>query len=212
MVFNFKPSKGGFMNKELLESQWLQIREILKEKFNNLTEDDIRQINGRYDQLVAKLQQKYGYSREEAEERIKSWNFDRFATRAPVAREDRARREEVETSPSLARWWPLLLIPLLLLGAYFLNTGTNPEQTRTITREQLATETPADFAISNGLRNALVSRQIMMSDLRNVQITTHNGVVRLDGTVPSRDVRDSIENIAKDFTGVTQVINNLEIR
>ncbi|CDR33228.1 CsbD family protein [Criblamydia sequanensis] len=46
------------MNKDLFESQWSQIKPILRDKWSNLTDEDIRQINGRYDQLIAKIQQR----------------------------------------------------------------------------------------------------------------------------------------------------------
>jgi uncharacterized protein YjbJ (UPF0337 family) len=208
------------MNREVLENQWVQVREIIRDKFPNLTDEDIRQINGRYDQLVAKLQQKYGYSREEAEERIRTWNFDRFAAqreREPSMREDkyyreeRARRKEDTWSP--LTWLLALGIPLLLLGAYFFGTARNQETTPPTTiREQTFAETPADRAISNGLRNAMIMQLNMPNETQNVQITTRNGVVTLSGTVPNREIRDAIENTAENYTGVRQVINNLQVR
>lgn len=209
------------MNREVLESQWPQIREILGEKFSNLTEEDIRQINGRYDQLVAKLQQKYGYTREEAEDRIRSWNFDRFArpTRGSTLREDSTMREDRisrddrvarDDNSSLFKWLLALGIPLLLLGAYFLT----PDRTDTpvTNQERVVTETPADRSTSMGIRNALVNQNLRSSDLQNVRITTQNGVVTLDGSVPSTAVSNSIENTAENFSGVRDVINNLQVR
>lgn len=210
------------MNRELLETQWPQIREILREKFNNLTEEDIRQINGRYDQLVAKLQQKYGYSREEAEDRIRSWNFDRLAGSRGSAirddyreayREDKVRKSEDNT---FLKWLLGLGIPLLLIGAYFLGTARNPEtftsSPSVVQQQQIFAETPADRVISNNLINALVSQQNMSaSDLRNIQISTRNGVITLSGTVPNAGIRDNILDTAQNISGVRQVINNLRI-
>lgn len=202
------------MNKDLLESQWVQIRDILREKFSNLSEEDIRQINGHYDQLVAKLQQKYGYTREEAEERIRSWNFDRFATtpRSHVVHDEALDKDR---NSSLYKWLLGIGIPLLLLGSYFLSTRT-PEMTRSpvFTQEQMIQETPADRVISSGLRNALLSQQQqnMAFSMQNVQITTHDGVVTLSGYVPNAETRDFIVNTAQNFSGVRQVVNNIEIR
>lgn len=201
------------MNREVLESQWTQIREILSDKFSNLTEEDIRQINGRYDQLVAKLQQKYGYSREEAEDRIRSWNFDRVTSpRGQAFREEKIVRREEDTS--MLKWLLALGIPLLLLGAYFLGTTTTPEVVRspTITQEQMIAETPADRVISTGLRNALLSQQTFATGMQNIQIASRNGVVTLSGTVPSTEARDFAINTAQNFTGVRQVIDNLQVR
>jgi uncharacterized protein YjbJ (UPF0337 family) len=207
------------MNKDLLESQWTQIRDILHEKFSNLTDEDIKQINGRYDQLVAKLQQKYGYSREEAEERVRSWNFDRFATTAkPInVRDDRVYREEKvrkeNDSMSFFKWLLAIAIPLLLLGAYFSATRTPELQpTPPAAQEQMATETPADLSLSNGIRDALMSQPNRALEMQNVLITTHNGVVTVSGTVPTSAARDSIINTSQNFSGVRQVIDHLQIR
>lgn len=202
------------MNKDLLETQWPQIREMLKEKFSNLTEEDIRQINGRYDQLVAKLQQKYGYTREEAEERVRSWNFDRFSSpRSQMYRDEKLARREEDNS-SFFKWLLALGIPLILLGAYFLGTRT-PEPTTsspTFTQQQAVLETPADRFITNSLRETLLSQPNLSAAVRNIQITTQNGVVTLSGPVPSAEARNAIINTAENSAGVRQVVNNLQIR
>lgn len=208
------------MNRDLLETQWPKIREMLITKFSDLTEEDIRQINGRYDQLVAKLQQRYGYSREEAEERIRTWNFDKIpSAKEPISmRDEPFRREDVRSikkdNSSIYKWLLGLGIPLLLLGAYFLNTPKETEVSRahTATNQQIVVETPADRLISNELRSALFSREDLSLAMQNIQITTSNGVVTLSGVVPDRETRDFIETTAKDFSGVRQVNNNLQIR
>lgn len=203
------------MNKDMLETQWSQIRDILRDKFSNLTEEDIRQINGRYDQLVTKLEQKYGYTREEAEERIRSWNFDRFTNpRTDFNRDMSAdRRMREESSPF--KWLLAIGIPLLLLGSYFL-ANKAPEVTHStpVVHEQTFTETAADSAISSGLRTTLLSQsqQNLSAVLQNVQITTHDGVVTLSGFVPSAGIRDFIGTAALNYAGVTKVNNNLEVR
>lgn len=201
------------MNKDLLESQWVEIREVLRDKFSNLSDEDIRQINGRYDKLVAKLQEKYGYSREEAEERIRAWNFDRFATtsRSRITRDETVRREEPDSSSLLK--WLAVGIPLLLLGVYFLADRT-PEATRApaFTQEQVVQETPADRSISTGIRNALLSERNLSTAMQNVQITTRNGVVTLSGFVPNAETRNLIVNRVENFSGVREVINRIAIR
>lgn len=203
------------MNKDLLESQWTQIREILREKFSNLSDEDIRQINGRYDQLVAKLQQKYGYTREEAEERIRSWNFDRFTT-APKSQTIREESYRTEPDSNFFKWLLALGIPLLLLGAYYLGNRT-PEITNApppVVQQQAVRETPSDRLISDNIRNALlaVQGQNTSFNMRNIQVTTNDGVVTLSGSVPSAEIRDSIVNAVQNFGGVKQVINNLQVK
>lgn len=216
------------MNKEILETQWTQIREILMDKFSNLTEEDIRQINGRYDQLVAKLQQKYGYSKAEAEDRIRSWNFDKFATngrRDPIRGDtirdaSSYRKEEANRAydrkdrddSSLFKWILGLGIPLILLGGYFLSTAPETTRAPSAVQERTMAETPADSFISDGLRTALFSQPSLRNSLQNMQISTSNGVVTLSGTVPSREARDYAITTAQNYDGVRQVIDHLQIR
>lgn len=212
------------MNKNVLETQWVQIREILKDKFSNLTEEDIRQINGQYDQLVAKLQQKYGYSKEEAEQRILNWNFDRLAASNEQIPEEKVRREEnlrredrvsrEEGDSSLLKWLLAIAIPLVILGTYFFVTNNTPENARqpTAVREQVVNEPPADRLISNGLRNNFQTQPNLASELQNVQITTNNGVVTLSGSVSSKQTSDLMAAAAQNFAGVKRVVNNLQVK
>lgn len=199
------------MNRELLESQWVQVRELLKEKFSNLSEEDLRQINGRYDQLVVKLQEKYGYSREEAEEKIRILNFDRFSSPKSYV----VRDEVVETKPdnsSFYKWLLGLGIPLLLLGAYLLNKPVEVPRQPPVTQEQVIQETPADRSISSGLRSALLAQQNPAFDMKNIQITTHDGVVTLSGSVPNVETRNFAVTTARNFAGVKQVVNHIEVK
>jgi len=58
------------MNEDILEGKWKQLRGQVKETWGELTDDEIDEINGRRDKLVGKLQEKYGYAREEAEDEV----------------------------------------------------------------------------------------------------------------------------------------------
>lgn len=207
------------MNREMLETQWVQVREVIRDKFGNLTEEDIRQINGRYDQLVAKLQQKYGYSKEEAEERIRSWNFDRFSSNPrqagrPIREDERMRREDETVrrdDSSLLKWILGLGIPLLLALYLFSQMGT-PDATRTTTPTQNVSETPADRTIVDGLRSSFLADRTFANDARNIDIRSNNGIVTLSGTVPDTATRDFFIDKARNFSGVRQVVDNLQIR
>lgn len=45
----------------------------VKKQWGKLTDDDIAQVEGDYDQLVGRIQERYGVARDEAEKQIKSW-------------------------------------------------------------------------------------------------------------------------------------------
>ena len=55
------------MNKDMLEGKWKQVRGQAKEWWGKLTDDDLDRAAGKADQLVGLLQEKYGYTRQQAE-------------------------------------------------------------------------------------------------------------------------------------------------
>jgi uncharacterized protein YjbJ (UPF0337 family) len=58
------------MNDDTLKGSWKIVRGKAKEWWGKLTDDDLDVIDGRRDQLIGKLQQRYGYSREEAAQEV----------------------------------------------------------------------------------------------------------------------------------------------
>ena len=56
------------MNKDIFEGKWKEMRGQVKEWWGKLTDDDLDQAGGNIEQIVGLLQQKYGYTREHAEE------------------------------------------------------------------------------------------------------------------------------------------------
>jgi uncharacterized protein YjbJ (UPF0337 family) len=58
------------MNRDILEGKWKQLRGEIRETWGELTDDEIDQIAGKRDKLAGTLQEKYGWSREEAERHI----------------------------------------------------------------------------------------------------------------------------------------------
>lgn len=64
------------MNKDILKGKWMQIRGDVKKTWGKLTDDDLSQINGDRDKLVGRLQERYGYSREQAEREVTTFDKD----------------------------------------------------------------------------------------------------------------------------------------
>jgi uncharacterized protein YjbJ (UPF0337 family) len=62
------------MNRDQWEGNWKQIRGRVKEQWGKLSDDDLDEIGGRMDQLVGRIQQRYGMAREEAERSVREWN------------------------------------------------------------------------------------------------------------------------------------------
>ncbi|HHX43960.1 MAG TPA: CsbD family protein [Chloroflexi bacterium] len=61
------------MTSDILEGQWKQLRGQIREKWGELTDDEVDQIAGRRDRLIGMLQEKYGYTRQEAEDRVNAF-------------------------------------------------------------------------------------------------------------------------------------------
>ncbi len=64
------------MNKDILKGKWMQIRGDVKKMWGDLTDDDLTMIDGQKDKLVGKLQERYGYSRERAEQEVTRFERD----------------------------------------------------------------------------------------------------------------------------------------
>ena len=61
----------GKMNEDILRGNWKQIRGRVKEAWGRLTDDELDEINGRIEQLVGKLQERYGYTHQHAEQQVR---------------------------------------------------------------------------------------------------------------------------------------------
>jgi len=59
------------MNKDIMQGKWTEMKGKVKEQWGKLTDDDLDRIQGKSEQLVGLLQQRYGYAREQAEEEYK---------------------------------------------------------------------------------------------------------------------------------------------
>lgn len=58
------------MNDDILKDQWKQMSGQIKTWWGVLTDDDLDKINGRRDRLINKLQEKYGFTKEQAAREI----------------------------------------------------------------------------------------------------------------------------------------------
>jgi uncharacterized protein YjbJ (UPF0337 family) len=58
------------MNWDTVKGQWKQFQGKVKKKWGQLTDDDMTVIDGRQDELVGKLQERYGYTKEKAQKEL----------------------------------------------------------------------------------------------------------------------------------------------
>lgn len=58
------------MNWDRIAGNWKQAKGKIKEKWGELTDDEIDVINGKREQLAGKIQEKYGVAKDEAERQL----------------------------------------------------------------------------------------------------------------------------------------------
>ena len=64
------------MNDDIFQGQWKQLKGKVKQAWGVLTDGEIDQIGGKRDALVGKLQEKYGWSKMEAENELERFVSD----------------------------------------------------------------------------------------------------------------------------------------
>jgi uncharacterized protein YjbJ (UPF0337 family) len=58
------------MNSDQLEGKWKQVKGEVREKWGKLTDDDIHVVAGKREQLIGRVQERYGLAKEEATRQV----------------------------------------------------------------------------------------------------------------------------------------------
>jgi len=58
------------MNEDVFAGQWRELKGTLKSWWGNLSDDDFEWVGGQKDRLIGLLQQKYGWTREQAQQDV----------------------------------------------------------------------------------------------------------------------------------------------
>ena len=61
------------MNSDQFEGKWKQLKGTVKQRWGKFTDDDITALSGKKDELVGKIQERYGITREQAEREADEW-------------------------------------------------------------------------------------------------------------------------------------------
>lgn len=61
------------MNWDQVKGKWKEMTGKVKEEWGDLTDDEIAEAAGEREQLVGKIQAKYGKSKEQAEQDVDEW-------------------------------------------------------------------------------------------------------------------------------------------
>ena len=65
-----------------VEGNWKQMKGKVKEKWGNLTDDDLTAINGQRDQLEGKIQERYGLAKDKVRQDVDDWYTRRLGSGA----------------------------------------------------------------------------------------------------------------------------------
>lgn len=63
------------MNRDVIKGNWKQLKGRAKAEWGKLTDDDLDLVEGRAEELIGRIQERYGIERERAREQV-----DRFFT------------------------------------------------------------------------------------------------------------------------------------
>lgn len=58
------------MNNDIFQGKWKQMKGSVKQWWGDLTDDDLDQIDGQREKLEGKLQERYGWTKEQAREEV----------------------------------------------------------------------------------------------------------------------------------------------
>ncbi|MGH8615935.1 MAG: CsbD family protein [Gammaproteobacteria bacterium] len=61
------------MNWEQVQGHWKLLKGTVKQKWDNLTEEEIDMVEGKREELIGRLEVKYGYTKEKAEAEVDAW-------------------------------------------------------------------------------------------------------------------------------------------
>jgi uncharacterized protein YjbJ (UPF0337 family) len=58
------------MNWSHVKADWSLVKGKVKSKWGKLTDDDLQTVGGKWDELVGRLRDRYGYQKDEAERQV----------------------------------------------------------------------------------------------------------------------------------------------
>jgi len=61
------------MNQDVIQGQWQQLKGSLKAKWGKLTDDDVSRAQGDHQYLIGRLQERYGWQKDQAEREIREF-------------------------------------------------------------------------------------------------------------------------------------------
>lgn len=102
----------------------------------------------------------------------------------------------------------LVLAPVSQHQLFGMDPAMDQPMSVTISQDTMKT----DEAINNSVKEAFASDKDLANAASDVTVKSDQGVVTLTGTVKSDKLKSDFEAKAKAVSGVTKVVNNLEVK
>ncbi len=61
------------MNWDVIEGNWKRLKGKVQQQWGKLTDDDLKLVEGKQSELAGRLQERYGYTKEQAQSEIENW-------------------------------------------------------------------------------------------------------------------------------------------
>jgi uncharacterized protein YjbJ (UPF0337 family) len=61
------------MDSNRIEGSWEELKGKAKSRWGDLTDNELTQIGGKKDELIGRIQARYGYSKDKAKQEVESW-------------------------------------------------------------------------------------------------------------------------------------------
>jgi uncharacterized protein YjbJ (UPF0337 family) len=61
------------MNEHTFKGDWKQFKGEIKKQWGKLTDDDLTQVEGHFDKLAGRIQERYGYAKDRAEQEVNAF-------------------------------------------------------------------------------------------------------------------------------------------
>lgn len=88
------------MNSDELQGKWKQMKGSVRQQWGKLTDDDLEMIAGQRDRLIGKLQERYGYLREEAQKKADEWLAAAKATGSQQDQRQAQQKQRMQPPPA----------------------------------------------------------------------------------------------------------------
>ncbi len=209
------------MERHQFNKHYHDLKPYIIDRWNKLTEEDMNQIDARFDIFSSKLQNKYNISKSHVEEQFHNWKPN---VRFEVENEYKskkiqfAKEQEINIRKNLVGAGVTFALLIGIFGVTQNYTTTDGEFIADGSYENLIamakpiSKTNPDEILTENIRQALFSNPFLLAVLQGFKIENSDGVVTVQGTVKNEDEKNLVKEQIEMIPGVVKVINNIEIR